>query len=155
MVNLFAKLMHKNCLSNWEERFSFSTTTIMNILWHTFKVINGPGNKLQTEFVLTEMIFSQAHLPGKQSSSGCIYFVFLLPVWKLDRDQRWFKFDVVFSHFPHFPKWKMSRKMNVWTSVFVVCSGDTALYYRSHLFYNSISWYHRYSGRVVLKCNNA
>lgn len=43
-----------------------------------FQVGNGPGNKLHPEIVLTEMIFIiQAYLPGKQSSSGYIYFVFL------------------------------------------------------------------------------
>lgn len=41
-----------------------------------FQAVNGPGNKLHPETVLTEMIFSLAYLPGKQSSSGYIYFVF-------------------------------------------------------------------------------
>lgn len=40
-----------------------------------FQVVNGPGNKLHPEIVLTEMIFSQAYLPGKHSSSRYIYFV--------------------------------------------------------------------------------
>lgn len=42
-----------------------------------FQVVNGPGNKLHPEIALTEIIFSQAYLPGKLSSSGYIYFVFL------------------------------------------------------------------------------
>lgn len=48
----------------------------MNILWHTFKCANGPGNKFHPQIILTEMLFSQAHLPGKSFLVISILFAF-------------------------------------------------------------------------------
>ena len=91
-----------------------------------FQVVNGPGNKLHPETVLTEMIFSQAYLPGKHSSRSYIYFVCLYQWGEIG--QRPATFQINSGVFTQFPKRKMSRKMNA-SRVFVVCSGDMGYIY--------------------------
>lgn len=75
-----------------------------------FQVVNGTGNKLHPQIVLTKMIFSQTYLPGKQSSSGYIYFVCFATV---EIGLRPASIQIYSGVFAYSPKRKMSSKMNL------------------------------------------